>query len=58
MNKPELINNCECAERVRELLEERSELIGAIQWMSGSADFAPGGIAHKGWLKIRHLAYD
>ncbi len=43
-----------------ELLVQRAALIeelrGAIQWMSGSADFAPGGSAHEGWLKVRHLA--
>jgi hypothetical protein len=24
-----------------------------LLWCSGSSDFAPGGIAHKGWLKVR-----
>jgi len=35
---------------------------GLVQWMSGSADFAPGGKSHGGWIKaqydvdqIRHL---
>lgn len=35
---------------------------GLVQWMSGSADFAPGGKSHDGWIKaqydvdqIRHL---
>lgn len=34
---------------------EVRQLRDALIWMSGSADFAPGGQAHEGWLKIRHL---
>lgn len=36
--------------------DQLQELRDALIWMSGSADFAPGGKAHEGWLKIRHLA--
>ena len=25
--------------------------LGTVQWMSGSNDFAPGGKAHKGYVK-------
>ena len=43
------------------LLVERADIIdelrGALQWMSGSTDFAPGGQAHEGWLRVRHLAH-
>ena len=28
------------------------KLVEALQWCSGSSDFAPGGKARKGWLKI------
>ena len=34
------------------------ELQEALQWCGGSNDFGPGGIAEKGWLKIRHLCTD
>lgn len=32
-----------------------AELRDAVIWMSGSEDFATGGRAYAGWLKIRHL---
>ena len=32
-----------------------SQLEDAIIWMSGSADFAPGGKARTGWLKVSRL---
>jgi hypothetical protein len=28
------------------------ELVGVLQWCSGSADFGDGGIAREGWLKL------
>lgn len=39
---------------------EQAEMIGELQelvvWMSGSRDFAAGGIAHEGWMRQKHLA--
>ncbi len=32
--------------------DERDALVAALQWCSGSGDFAPGGKARKGWLKL------
>lgn len=29
-----------------------NEYVEALQWCSGSADFAPGGKARRGWLKL------
>ena len=37
-------------QRAREALEKA---VDVILWMSGSADFAPGGQAHQGWLKAQ-----
>jgi hypothetical protein len=34
------------------LLEERKQLLGALRWTSGSADFGPGGIAEEGWKNV------
>ena len=48
---------CDELQRRLDIAEaENHELRGVIQWMSGSADFALGGQAHEGWLKVRHLA--
>jgi len=38
-----------------QLRAERDELREALIWMSGSADFGPGGKAEAGFSKIRHL---
>ncbi len=32
--------------------ERVSELVEALEWCSGSADFAPEGKARKGWVKL------
>jgi hypothetical protein len=32
--------------------DERDALAHALQWCSGSDDFAPGGKARKGWVKL------
>jgi hypothetical protein len=42
---------------IRKYKQEVRALRAAVQWMSGSTDFAPGGKAHEGWLKILPLAY-
>jgi len=34
---------------------ENAKLREALIWCSGSADFAPGGQAREGWLKIQPL---
>jgi len=37
--------------RGRALEARERELVGALQWCSGSADFNEGGVAREGWLK-------
>ena len=32
--------------------DERDELVGALEWCSGSGDFALEGKARKGWVKL------
>jgi hypothetical protein len=48
---------CDAAERLaedhEELVEALGDAIGVIQWMSGSNDFSPEGVAHEGWGKAR-----
>ena len=34
------------------LAASKAKMENAIQWMSGSADFAPNGIARKGFIKL------
>ena len=34
------------------LQEEREELVDALRWCSGSADFAPEGQAREGWQRV------
>ena len=31
------------------------DLVEALLWCSGSQDFAPGGVAREGWLKLQPL---
>jgi len=38
---------------VEKLQKLCGELLSAVVWMSGSGDFAPGGQAHEGWLKLQ-----
>lgn len=52
------LNNLE--QQLKTALEERDEwktvagaLAGAVVWMSGATDFAPGEQAHEGWQKLR-----
>ncbi len=40
------------------LINRCRALEDAVQWMSGSDDFAPGGKAHEGWLKLRSALSD
>lgn len=35
------------------LLDALIEMVDAVQFMSGSADFGEDGLAHEGWLKVR-----
>jgi hypothetical protein len=44
--------------RVEELEAALLEAEGAIEWMSGSADFGPEGQAHDGWIKIRAKVFN
>lgn len=37
----------------RSALRALANAIEDIQWMSGASDFAPGGKAHAGWVKVR-----
>ena len=49
-------NDCNALNQMIDTLRaEVEELRGALIWCSGSADFSPEGIAHKGWLKVQHL---
>ena len=34
---------------------EFDNLVEALLWCSGSQDFAPGGVAREGWLKLQPL---
>jgi hypothetical protein len=34
------------------------DMMAAVQWMSGSASFAPGGVARAGWLKLQPTISD
>lgn len=56
----EIVARCWCDPRVTieidtklaEVFAEKiAEYIAALQWCGGSADFAPGGQARKGWEK-------
>ena len=40
------------ADAVASVMEERDKLREALQWASGSGDFAPGGKARRGWLRL------
>ena len=40
------------------LIAAAPELLEALMWCSGSGDFAPGGRAHKGWLKLGRPAIE
>ena len=44
------------ADAVGLVMEERDKLREALQWASGSGDFAPGGKARRGWLRIARPA--
>lgn len=33
-------------------LDEGDALLEALRWCSGSGDFAPGGKARRGWLRV------
>ena len=46
------------ADAVAPVMQERDRLREALQWASGSGDFAPGGKAHRGWLRIGRPALD
>ena len=37
--------------KVTALEKMQAKLVDALSWCSGSADFGPGGQAHKGWQK-------
>jgi len=39
----------------KQLERENEKLREALKWASGSSDFAPGGVARKGWLKVVKL---
>ena len=39
-----------------ELLDVIESLVEALAWASGSGDFAPGGKAHTGWVKLGYPA--
>ena len=41
------------AKRIAVLLETTEVVLGLVAWMSGADDFAPGGTAHKGWLRTQ-----
>ena len=44
------------ADAVAPIMEERDDLKRALQWASGSGDFAPGGKARRGWLRLARPA--
>lgn len=55
-NYQTVVKNCERRDKEIAALKARlAETQGALQWCSGSDDFSPGGKAHEGWLKVRHL---
>lgn len=38
---------------VERLRAEALFLLGTVEWMTGSPDFGPEGVAHEGWLRVR-----
>ena len=44
--KPRLIQNN------KQLQEALQDVLDVAYWMSGSADFSPGGQAHAGWVSV------
>jgi hypothetical protein len=42
----------------KDLVEACVAAIEIINWMSGSADFGPGGQAHTGWIKAQPAIAD
>jgi len=61
---PEAVLDTDALIRLDNMLKEEvqpdpliNEMREALQWCSGSADFAPDGQARQGWLKIQHLLY-
>lgn len=39
--------------RVTALVDGLRTSIATVEWMTGSSDFGPGGLAHEGWLKAK-----
>jgi len=42
----------EAADHIEELKAKLAKEVDALIWCSGSRDFAEGGIAREGWLKL------